>query len=415
MPHEPYSPQRKFPWRTAGALFFLVSAMVGFEMGVAVSERPEIVDSGFLTKAYYSLSLFVVGGVDLGTPYGGSFIGRALVWTAYFGAPILAASTLITALLRALDPQTWYLRRLRDHIILVGDGELTMSTLRALRKQGSHVPVVVVSNSGERIVADELKQNFGAMVVTGDISNAFFIEQLRAKFARRIFLLEDNSLRSYEAAAGLLERAPGIGDRVIIHCASLRFMRSMDNTAVAQRCEIFNTYHLAASGLVRSQMLPQFRDTSAKDVVILAGFGRFGQTVLEELQKSALGELDTVVIIDRDAHRRVLVADEQMEFSGAYRRELFEGDIAHPEVWERVQRTVDISGDNTVFVLGTGREEENLRMSLWLRQKYPGAMVISRTTRESLFASEVGREHNITSVSITQLVEENLPPHWLRP
>ena len=62
-------------------------------------------------------------------------------------------------------------------------------------------------------------------------------------------------------------------------------------------------------------MLQHFRQTVRKDVVILAGFGRFGQTILEELQRSAVNELDTVLIIDKDAQRRVLVADEQMKFS----------------------------------------------------------------------------------------------------
>jgi voltage-gated potassium channel Kch len=411
MPGNPYD-DGKFPWRTAGALFFLLSAIIGFEMGVSVSERPYIVDASLLTKIYYSLSLFVIGGVDLGTPNGGPLFAQALVWLAYFGAPVLAASTLIMALLQALSPQRWYLRRLKDHVVIVGDCDIALSTLRAIRKHNSKIPVVMVSDNHDRLLIDEMKQNYGAIVAVGDISHDYFLEQLRVSAARKIFLLEDNSLRSYEAAAGLMARVPGISDRVVIHCASLRFMRSMENTAVAKRCEIFNTYHLAASGLVRSHMLQQFEETKSKDVVILAGFGRFGQTVLEELQRSALGELDTVIIIDRDAHRRVLVADEQMEFSGRYRRELFEGDIAHPEVWERVTQSVDLSGDNIVFVLGTGREEENLRMGLWLRQKHPEAMVIARTSAESRFASQVGEEHNIVSVSITQLVEDHLPSQW---
>lgn len=414
MKRNPYDDDDKFPWRTAGALFFFFSAIVGFKSGVSVSERPDIVEAGLLTQAYYSLSLFVVGGVDLGTPQGGHLLGRALVWLAYFGAPILAASTLITALLQALSPQSFYLRRLHDHVVIVGDSDITVSTLRAIRKHNASIRIVVVSSSDDPLLKNEMKQNFGAMVATGDISHDYFLDQLRVRHARKIFLLEDNSLRSYEAAAGLLKRVPGIGGRVIIHCANLRFMRSMQNTTVAKSCEIFNTYHLAASGLVHSHMLQQFKATRSKDVVVIAGFGRFGQTILEELQRSALNELDTVVIIDSDAHRRVLVADEQMEFSGSYRRELFEGDIAHPEVWRRVQHDVDISGDNTVFVLGTGREAENLRTAIWLRQQYPGAMVISRTSEESLFASEVGIEHDITSVSITQLVEEHLPTSWVQ-
>jgi hypothetical protein len=191
-------------------------------------------------------------------------------------------------------------------------------------------------------------------------------------------------------------------------------MRAMESTRVAQNCETFNTYHLAASGLVRSHLLQRFQDTRAKDVVIIAGFGRFGQTILEELQRSAAEELDTVIIIDRDAHRRVLVADEQMQFSGGYQRKLYEGDIAHPELWERVRRDTQVTGErDAVFVLGTGREEENLRTALWIRRHLPEAMVVTRTSKDSLFAREVGSEHDILSISINQLVEENIPASWV--
>ena len=71
---------RKFPWRAAGALFFFFGALAGFESGVSVTERPGVAEAGLLTQAYYSLSLFVVGGIDLGTPYGGPLFGRVLVW-----------------------------------------------------------------------------------------------------------------------------------------------------------------------------------------------------------------------------------------------------------------------------------------------------------------------------------------------
>ncbi len=123
-----------FSWRSYGALFFFISAVIGFELGVAVTERPDVVSSGILTKAYYSLSLFVVGGVDLGTPYGGPWLGRALLWSSYFGAPMLAAWALIEALLRSMAPQSWYLRHLKNHLIVSGDGELAISTLRVLRQ-----------------------------------------------------------------------------------------------------------------------------------------------------------------------------------------------------------------------------------------------------------------------------------------
>ena len=107
------------------------------------------------------------------------------------------------------------------------------------------------------------------------------------------------------------------------------------------------------------------------------------------------------------------LARTQIKFSENYRREQLEGDISNPQVWERVRNTVDIEGDNTVFVMGTGHEEQNLRTSLWLRRHYPGAMVISRSSKESLFAAEVGEEHNIINISIAELFEQNIPSSWI--
>ena len=408
--------RRKFPWRSAGALFFFVAALVGFASGVSVTERDGISSASLLTQAYYSLSLFVMGGVDLGTPYGGPLLGRALLWAAYFGAPVLAASTLLNALLRALAPQRWKMRRLKGHIIVVGAGELSLSYLRVLRKHSPDAPVLVVSRlRPEQSIIDEFQQGLHATVVVGDITHEFFLRQLHVERALKILLLSDNSLRSYEAASILINMVPGIGSRIVIHCARLRFMRAMENTHVGQSCDTFNTYHLAASGLVRERMLRHFRETHDKDVVVIAGFGRFGQTILEELQRHAIEELSTVAIIEQDANRRVMVAEEQMAFSHGYRREVYDGDISHPDVWRRLQDEIQMKpdGQNCVFVLGTGREEDNLRTALWISRKYTKAMVIARSSKESRFAEEVAAEHNFISISINQLVEEHIPKSWV--
>ena len=387
--------------------------MLAFEMGVSVSEMPDVVNSSILAKAYFSLSLFVLGGTDLGTPMGGSAFARGLLWMSYFGSPVLAASTLIGALLSALAPQSWYIRRLKDHVIVVGDGGLALSYLRVLRDYNTKIKVVVVCSDHDDIRLGEISQNFGAQIIQGDITREYFLRQLRVGRARTILLLDNDSMQSYEAASVLINLVPAIANKIVIHCGNLRFMRAMENTRVAQSCQTFNTYHLAATGLVRSHMLHRFQETRDKDVVILAGFGRFGQSILEELQRCAIGELDTVIIIDTDAHRRVLVADEQMEFSGTYNRFIYEGDISHPEVWGRLREDEkEIGGGNAVFVLGTGHEDVNLRTALWIRRKFPEAMVIARTGKESRFASEVGTDHDIISVSIAELIKDNMPRSW---
>ena len=163
----------------------------------------------------------------------------------------------------------------------------------------------------------------------------------------------------------------------------------------------------------RHQMLEHFHETQPKDVVVIAGFGRFGQTILEELQAHAAEEIAMVVIIEKDAHRRVLVAEEQMAFAGDFRREVYEGDISHPEIWRSISEEVELDGNNAVFVLGTGREEDNLRTAIWIRRQFPESMVIARFSKRSRFADEVGRDHGLVSISINELVEDNIPARWI--
>ena len=97
--------------------------------------------------------------------------------------------------------------------MVVGDGELAISYLRVLREHNRKIPIVVVSNSSSATLHEEFKQSFGAVVVSGDITHEFFLRELRIERARRILLLNDNSLRSYEAASVLLNLVPGIAAR----------------------------------------------------------------------------------------------------------------------------------------------------------------------------------------------------------
>jgi hypothetical protein len=272
---------------------------------------------------------------------------------------------------------------------------------------------VVVDNSLDRVKEEELKQLFKVYILIGDITHDYFLNQLRISKAQKILMMGNDNFQSYEAAHKIIQYNPEMGPNMVMHCDDLRFMRSMESSRVAQLCHPFNSYHLAASGLVKNHLIGYFRQTKPRDLVVVAGFGRFGQTILEELQKHALKEIEGVAIIDVDAKRRIMVADEQLKYDGQYKRSVFEGDISHPRVWKQLQQKIDLNASSAVIILGTGAEQENLRTAIWLRSKYPEAMIIARTNQASRFAYEVGQEHGITSFSMTELIEENIPGLWV--
>jgi len=408
------SPRRRpVNWRWATAALLYAFALAGQLVGVGFTERPYVFDAGLLTKAYYGLGLFVVGGLDLGTPVGGPAYGRAMLWIAYFGCPLLTASAVIEAVLRMMRPSRWQLRWLNDHIVIVGSGELTTSYLRMLRGHVGDTPIVVIDDAIDPVREEELEQTFHVTLVTGDITHSFIQDELKLHKAVQLIFLGDDDFRAYEAATKVLAAYPELGSRIVLHCHNLRFMRSMQDTSVAKLCTTFNSYHLAAQCLVQQELLRQFQRTEQRDVVVLAGFGRFGQTVMEELEAHAEQELDTVFVVDVDANRRMLVAEEQQRLHGNYRRVVLQGDISHPDVWRQLTEQADLAEYHPTILLGTGSVADNLRTALWLKRRYPNALVFARTNDISQLAREVGAEHDIRTFSIKQLVEDNLPQAWL--
>lgn len=399
-------------WRWFAAIGLFAFAMIGQGLGVELSERMGT-PSGWLTRAYYSLGLFVVGGLDIGMPTGGPGYARALLWIAYFGAPLLTASAVIEAVVRLVSPQRWQLRRLKDHIIVAGASNLTRYYLQVLRSHDPNATVVLVTNTPDSPEARDIEQSFQVTVISGVINGEFLVKNLRISKARRILLFGENDYQSFEAAALMMARRPAIADRIVLHCHNLRFLRSMQQTQLIKRITSFNAYHLAASGLVQEHLLGHFQKTQERDVVVLAGFGRFGQTILEELQQHAAGEMATVAVIDTDAKRRMLVVDEQDRIEGSYQREVLEGDIADPDVWLRLGESVDLSVGEPVIVLGTGNTAQNLRAGMWIKSNYPRAIVHVRTNGKSRLAAEIGKEYDINSISMTALVEQHMPAQWL--
>ncbi len=403
---------RNLGWRWIAVGLLFVLGFIAFAAGVNPSQRPEAGASGLAVQAYYILGLFVVGGLDLGVPEGGPVWARALLWITYFGAPLLTASAAVEAVIRIINPRQWVLRNLRDHIVIFGSGELTISYLRMLRKQKVDTRIIIVDTHFDPIREQELQQKYGALTLVGDLTLGFLLEQLQLHRAKRALLLGDNDFQAFEAATRILGLAPNLRFLLVVHCHNLRFMRTILRTKLGRHCIIFNTYHLAALGFVRNDLIPHFRSSPLADNVVIAGFGRFGQSVLEQLQKHAGTGLSNVALIDQDAERRVMVVQEQEDLGENYRLSIFVGDISHPDVWRRLSNQLDLSGGNTTFILGTGDEHGNIRTALWLKQKYPQAAVFARSNAVSKFALAVAEEKSLNAFSITQLVENMIPDRW---
>lgn len=398
-------------WRWMLAIVFLLCGFFGFLSGVNVTER-DLSNANPFTLLYYSMGLFILGGLDLGVPIGGPFWGRSLTWIAYFGAPLLTTSAIVEWLqIVAANPKRW-LRKIRDHTVVVGINDLSRSVMDKIIDLDPDTQLVVIERDIRKTVRQELEDRYGARCLAGEFTDEYFLHMLRVNRMSRVVLASEYDFDNFETASKLLEMRPDMGERIILHSNRLRYLREMEHSDVVQNTHTFNSYHLAAKHLVHTVMMEHFRSTEKLDTVVLAGFGRFGQTVFEELQEIGASELAEIAIIDLDAHRRVLVAEEQVEVDADVRKHIVQGEIGHPEVWHQVERFVDLSSGIPLVLMVTGQDDENLRAGIWLSKLHPNAKVMIRSQRESHFAESVGQSSGIHTFSLQQVFQDSIPDAW---
>ena len=404
----------KIPNRVLAALSLIVLGALTMSAGVGFTERDLAGNSGPLEYLYYALSLFVIGGVDLGTPQGGPIWARAILWFIYFAAPILTVSAILDAIFQIFSAEKLKLRRAKKHLVIIGEEPLVEVVLQRLRDFDSKALAVLVgSRDASPYRLAQLRKLYGVLVRISDIVDDYVFEKVRLKRASRVLILGSDSLAGCGMAHSILCRHPELDGKITLHCPKLRVMRAMSATETMCSINSFNIYQLAARYLVEKEIEPVLDAGPAKTVIVLAGFGRFGQSILERLQELALDRIESVAVLADDAERRLLVTKEQVSLSADLKIYSLQGDISHPQVWSDLNAVAPIESTKALYIMATNRGEDNLRTALWLRKQNEKAVVVARTDDALSFAQEVGVHDRIAVVSVDELAGSALPKEWL--
>ena len=395
-------------WRTGLALLAFSLAFYAFRHGVSVSDRPEVAQAGVLTHVYYSLGLFVLGGLDLGVPEGGPGHARTALWLAYFLAPLVTTGVLVESALRLLKPSWIQRQNLRDHIIVVGVGrlgELFLESLYAIEKRPK--VLLVDTQESQRLLA-KARNQFGAPYVCADIRNPATLQSLSLDHARGLALLTGDDLVNLEAAWAVLRLVPEM--QVIAHIDDMPMKREMDRLmgdSAGQRIRAFNMHHIAADRIYEQNLAERFQETQGRDVVVLIGFGRFGQTMLEHLRVEASEELERVAIIDKTAKNAVAAFNLQHQES-SFRVDVIDGDAEDPTVWDRLDSLLKGVPHPPFFIFGTDSDTLNLRLAMLLRKRSRRFEIFVRCFHESEFSAQLSKHYRFYVMAMEDMMREAL-------
>jgi Trk K+ transport system NAD-binding subunit len=402
--------------RILGILAVFLLGLGAFFSGVDTTGVTDPQDQHFLAWLYQTAGLFVFGGLDLGAPTGGPLLGRAALWVAYFLAPLITTTAVVEALLRLVRPDWLQRQALKGHIILAGTGRVGLAYLEAIRAVEPNRTVALV-DSGEGLATEAEVLKLGRTeILRGDIRRPGTLEALRLDRADRMIVLTDDDMANLEMAWGGKERAPELP--IAVHVADLTLLRPV-NRIVKEHREmdgpssplIFNTARIAALNLFDQHLYPHFQDTGQLDILVIGGFGRFGQTILELLRVMAAEELERVVVVDREAARKLrqFQADvhlEALEFSTV------DGDLTDPGTWTKVECILEESGAEPVFLLASPEEVVNFRAAMLLRGRSKEPRVFARCFHRTRFAESLASQLSFDLLVFEDVLREALKEHY---
>lgn len=396
----------------APALVFC-AGYLALASGATVSERE--IPAGPLPQIYYVISLFVLGGLDLGTPIAGPSWARTLLWAVYFAAPLVTASALLEIVWAIALPITYRLRRLRDHTVIVGAGRLTELYLQKLRDHSPRAPIVLVDRNPDNPRLQPLAAKYPMTVVLGDINDPVTLGLLRLAHARRVLILTGNDFTNLNAASFMLDNTPSLAGRIVLHVSNLRLLRSMDLAPTVRATAVFNMHEVAARHLIRQHLLERFAETAHHDTVVLAGFGRFGQSVLQALQELASGSFGQVIVVDVRGQEKMSGFNDRVGTTGAYALHATSGNILDCSVWAALDQRHDLTQKAPLIVVGADDDMVNLEAALWLRRRYGEAYIVARHFQRSPFSTQIADDCKIVLFSFADLVTEAIPVEWCLP
>ncbi|MFT7521216.1 MAG: Trk K+ transport system NAD-binding subunit [Kiritimatiellia bacterium] len=401
--------------QVCGVLAVPVLSISAFISGVATTGVPDMPTASVTTWVYSSFGLFVFGGLDLGFPTGGPTLGRVALWAAFFLAPAITTSAVIDAVLQGLRPDWLTRRTLQNHVVIVGAGQVGITYLQAIHvvQQGQRVLLV---DGGGLPTGDDIGLT-NVTVLRADLNASRLLDDVGLHRASMLILTGDDDLVNLQTAWAAKRRHPQLP--VAVQVANLALLRPVSRLIHTQAKKnpdasqplVFNAHRIGALQLYERVLQEHFDETGYKDVLVIAGFGRFGQTILELMRVLAADELQRVVIVEPNAaaNLRKFAADVPVSDLDLA---TVDGDLEDPGTWTQVEEVLSDIDSPPVFLILSNKELVNLQVAMLLRRRAKEPRIFARCVRRTDFAVSLADQLEFELVFMEDVLREALEDYY---
>ncbi len=417
----PAGDNKKFSGRSLrllGAAAVIALAVGAFAAGVGTTGIADMGAESLAGWLYFAGGLFVFGGLDLGTPTGGPQSARIALWIAYFLAPAITTTVIAETMMKMVRPELLARRQLRQHVILIGSSNTANAYVDAIRDlEPGRIIVQLDHSPGQVAHFEEWDAKHAMQRMRGDVRLPETLDAARLAQAYRVIFFTDDDLINLECGWTTLARQPGLP--VAAHVTDLALLRPVNRLIRNQRHKtdssptplVFSTHRLGALHLYEQHLHPYFESTSYQDVVVIAGFGHYSQTILELLCAMAADELEQILIVDPAAAHLLRQLRSDVDI-GQVSIATIDGELDDARTWIEVREQLADQSATPLFLLNSSDETANLKAAMQLRSLALESKIFLSCFHHSAFAESMSTELNAEIVATEKLLATALRDHY---
>ncbi|MDP4918116.1 MAG: NAD-binding protein [Haliea sp.] len=401
--------------RAAIIVVVFACALYGFSQGAGTLNNEDISADGWLAWIYYTVNLFVLGGIELGVPLPGGAPGaHQALWLAYYLAPIVTTTVIANSIRKLLEDHRISHFVPDNHVLVIGVGELANLYIQAIRKVD---PLRLIVQVDKNATAEpDMHGSALTKRIPGDINDREFLSSLGLNRAFRAVVISTDDLSNLETGWEINSLNPALP--VVAHVSDLALLRPAHKMARSHRTTdsyrapgVFSTHRIASLRIfdeVLEPMLESSRDTA--DTIVITGFDHFSQTLLELLLSRGEGEIDKLIVVDEAASKHIFMIQEDIDLSGV-NLECVDGSCENPATWDTVFEQL-AENNSTIVVLANTDPEKNFRASMLLHNRREQTKVYLRCFRDSTFYTVLAAQLDTELLCLENVLQSALEDHY---
>jgi len=299
-------------YRLLPTLLVFILALIAFNHGVYLEGKPNICTDTIFVQIYYTIGLFLLAGIDFGMPMGGTEFYRILLYIAYFLAPLITVLAVIEAVLKSISPD--YLKRpYKNHVVIIGASKQAISIIHGWSYpeiqtnntdyyQAGKTKIIVVEKDPNNTKLEyfrELSKKQKIEIIIGDINHSSILNRLNVKQALWCIVTTNSDILNINISLKF-QHDFNLRDEAII-----TLVEDDDLVADLLNIEEVNSKITLVSthrSLANCFLYRYVQTFLYLENLVIFGFGRFGQNILESLSGSIT--FKNLIIIDPDAEQK---------------------------------------------------------------------------------------------------------------